>query len=244
MRLLVALGHRVLQAGQLGLELERLLARAEHVVAQGEVALARRALVVQRHARVLASTSSPPSIEVSPASIRSSVVLPAPLRPAIVTRSRRSSFNETPRRSGSPAMSLDRSDAIRTATDLHGRFAAVPHASRRSRRDLRRRVARRPGPAKTDHVTVSPDRPGLGEDGAAAHARLPGRRGDFTLIGRDIVKRVPGLQVWALDRRSQRAGGHLAASATRSPGGSSPQQTFDYYAGWIGDPRSSRTSSP
>ena len=37
-------------------------------------------------------TSSPPWIEVSPASIRSSVVLPAPLRPAIVMRSPRSSL--------------------------------------------------------------------------------------------------------------------------------------------------------
>jgi pimeloyl-ACP methyl ester carboxylesterase len=26
--------------------------------------------------------------------------------------------------------------------------------------------------------------------------------GDFTLIARELVKRVPGLQVWAVDRRS------------------------------------------
>ena len=68
-----------------------------------------------RRARPWRSTSSPPSIDVSPESIRSSVVLPAPLRPAIVSRSRRSSLNETPRSSGSPAMSLARSDAMRTA---------------------------------------------------------------------------------------------------------------------------------
>src|SRR5438067_638966 len=48
--------------------------------------------------------------------MRSSVVLPAPLRPASVSRSRRSSLNETPRSSGSPAMSLPRSDAMQTAT--------------------------------------------------------------------------------------------------------------------------------
>ena len=47
--------------------------------------------------------------------MRSSVVLPAPLRPAIVIRSRRSSLNETPRNSGVPAMSLCKSDAIKTA---------------------------------------------------------------------------------------------------------------------------------
>ena len=66
----------------------------------------------------LASTSSPTSIDASPASIRSSVVLPAPLRPDSVIRSRRSSLNEMPRSSGSPAMSLPRSDAITTAMTM------------------------------------------------------------------------------------------------------------------------------
>src|SRR3954463_9516263 len=61
------------------------------------------------------STSSPPSTDVSPASMRSSVVLPAPLRPAMVRRSRRSSLNDTPRSSGAPAMSLRRSEAMSTA---------------------------------------------------------------------------------------------------------------------------------
>src|SRR3954468_1082417 len=63
----------------------------------------------------LANVSWPPSTEVSPDSIRSSVVLPAPLRPASVSRSRRSSLNETPRSSGEPAMSLARSEAMQTA---------------------------------------------------------------------------------------------------------------------------------
>ena len=63
----------------------------------------------------LANDSSPPSTDVSPASIRSSVVLPEPLRPDSVIRSRRSSRNEMPRRSGSPTMSLARSEAMTTA---------------------------------------------------------------------------------------------------------------------------------
>src|SRR5580693_4584663 len=67
---------------------------------------------------LLAMLSSPRSIEVSPASIRSRVVLPAPLRPATVMRSRRSSLNETPRRSGAPAMSLPRLEAMATAMSL------------------------------------------------------------------------------------------------------------------------------
>src|SRR4051812_26071376 len=69
----------------------------------------------------LAKTSSPPSTELSPASIRSSVVLPEPLRPDSVRRSRRSSLNETPRKSGSPAMSLARSEAMTTAMASEGR---------------------------------------------------------------------------------------------------------------------------
>ena len=55
---------------------------------------------------------------VSPDSIRSSVVLPAPLRPDRVIRSRRSSLNEIPRSNGSPEMSLPRSDAMTTAMPL------------------------------------------------------------------------------------------------------------------------------
>src|ERR1700722_12472174 len=78
----------------------------------------------------LAMLSSPRSIGVSPASIRSSVVLPAPLRPAIVIRSRRSSLNETPRSSGCPAMSLCMSDAINNAIALRDtRAPGAPLAS-------------------------------------------------------------------------------------------------------------------
>src|SRR4051812_2980080 len=73
----------------------------------------------------LANTSSPPSIELSPDSIRSSVVLPEPLRPDSVSRSRRSTLNETPRRSGSPAMSLPRSDPMQTAIASDPRSVAL-----------------------------------------------------------------------------------------------------------------------
>src|SRR6185312_9352136 len=64
------------------------------------------------------NTSSPESTDASPASMRKSVVLPAPLRPDSVMRSRRSSLNEIPRSRGSPAMSLPTSDAITTAMPI------------------------------------------------------------------------------------------------------------------------------
>src|SRR3954453_3444323 len=54
--------------------------------------------------------------------MRSNVVLPEPLRPDRVSRSLRSSLNETPRSRGSPAMSLARSEAITTAIAHEDRY--------------------------------------------------------------------------------------------------------------------------
>src|SRR3954470_21950241 len=62
-----------------------------------------------------------------------------------------------------------------------------------------------------------------------------GGRGDFTLTAREIVKDVPGLAVWAVDRRSQRLEDtSVFAKALR--GEVSTKQMFDYYAGWLADP--------
>src|SRR3954453_13788870 len=83
----------------------------------------------------LANVSWPPSTEVWAASIRSSVVLPAPLRPARVSRSRRSSLNETPRKSGSPAMSLARSEAMQTAMGT-----SILEVARYAQNRMKRRV--------------------------------------------------------------------------------------------------------
>ena len=63
-----------------------------------------------------ANASSPPCSSVSRISARSRVVLPAPFGPDSASRSRRSSLNETPSKSGSPENSLRRLEAIRTAT--------------------------------------------------------------------------------------------------------------------------------
>ena len=56
------------------------------------------------------------SSETSPESARRSVVFPAPFGPASASRSRRSTLNETPSKSGSPESSLRRFEAMRTAT--------------------------------------------------------------------------------------------------------------------------------
>src|SRR5689334_9122955 len=61
-----------------------------------------------------ANASSPPWISLSPTSIRSSVVLPAPLGPESASRCRRSTVNETPSNRSEPASSLRRLDAVTT----------------------------------------------------------------------------------------------------------------------------------
>ena len=111
-----ALRHLALEPAQVLLERDEVAAARQDVVAQGEIALAGRALVVQRHPRALLEAPAPRRRSRSrPDSIRSSVVLPAPLRPASVMRSPRSSLNETPLNRGFPAMSLSSALAITTA---------------------------------------------------------------------------------------------------------------------------------
>jgi pimeloyl-ACP methyl ester carboxylesterase len=62
-----------------------------------------------------------------------------------------------------------------------------------------------------------------------------GGRGDFTLTARELVKDVPGLQVWAVDRRSQRLE-DTSVFEQALKGTVTPKAMFDYYAGWIADP--------
>jgi pimeloyl-ACP methyl ester carboxylesterase len=62
-----------------------------------------------------------------------------------------------------------------------------------------------------------------------------GGRGDFTLTARELVKDVPGLQVWAVDRRSQRLE-DTKVFADALAGRVTTKAMFDYYAGWIADP--------
>src|SRR6476620_9948500 len=64
------------------------------------------------------NASSPPCFSVSPASIRRSVVLPAPFGPESATRSRRSTLKETPSKRTDPAISLRRFEAMTTAISV------------------------------------------------------------------------------------------------------------------------------
>ncbi len=64
---------------------------------------------------------------------------------------------------------------------------------------------------------------------------IPGTNGgaeNFSLVGPELARQVPGLQVWAMDRREQALEDNsmmikaLAGKAT-------PQQALDYYLGWV-----------
>jgi pimeloyl-ACP methyl ester carboxylesterase len=92
-----------------------------------------------------------------------------------------------------------------------------------------------PGPSKYDKVFVTKFGPKSAKRVLVLVPGYYGGAGDFTLDAREIVKRVPGLQVWALDRRSQ-ALEDTAGFADALAGRISLQQAFDYYLGWLSDP--------
>ncbi|HEY5143755.1 MAG TPA: hypothetical protein VII98_09665 [Solirubrobacteraceae bacterium] len=91
-----------------------------------------------------------------------------------------------------------------------------------------------PGPAKYDKVTVAKYGPASAKKVLVLVPGTSGGAGDFTLVAKELVRRVPGLQVWTQDRREQALEDTsvfkklLAHQAT-------VQQALDYYLGWIGD---------
>jgi pimeloyl-ACP methyl ester carboxylesterase len=89
-----------------------------------------------------------------------------------------------------------------------------------------------PGPAQLNQVTVHQFGPASGKRILVLMPGTIGGAGDFTLIARDLVKRVDGLQVWAIDRRENAL--EDTATFARAERGEIPlQQAFDYYLGWI-----------
>ena len=97
-RVVVAGGHRLLERAQLLLESRRGRRAPESTYSrERQAAVERRPLVVQRDPRALLERElAAVRARSRPASMRSSVVLPAPFGPASASRSRRSTLNETP----------------------------------------------------------------------------------------------------------------------------------------------------
>lgn len=89
-----------------------------------------------------------------------------------------------------------------------------------------------PGPKEFDQVSVEQFGPKKPDKVLVLMPGTNGGAGNFSAIGPELAKRVPGLAVWAIDRRSaaledtsmfQKA---LAGKAT-------PEDAFNYYLGWI-----------
>lgn len=82
-----------------------------------------------------------------------------------------------------------------------------------------------PGPSKYDRVFVERFGSAKAKKVLVLAPGTQGGAGDFGLVGPELVQRVPGLQVWAMDRRTQ-AFEDLSGFASGDP-----QKAFDYYLG-------------
>ena len=89
-----------------------------------------------------------------------------------------------------------------------------------------------PGPDQFDHVYVHEMGPANADRVLVLMPGTQGGAGDFTLIAQDLIKRIDGLQVWAIDRRSNVLEDTSMFERARS-GQASLQELFDYYLGWI-----------
>jgi dienelactone hydrolase len=97
------------------------------------------------------------------------------------------------------------------------------------------RGASGPGPSKYDKVFVTKFGPRSAKRVLVLVPGYYGGAGDFTLAARELVKRLPGLQVWAVDRRSE-ALEDTSRFKDALAGRISVQQALDYYLGWLTNP--------
>lgn len=107
-------------------------------------------------------------------------------------------------------------------------------AGQAAAREARVTVATPPGPGPAELNRVWVDKYGP-RDGKRILVLMPGTiagSGDFTLAARYLVKHVDGLQVWAVDRRSQ-ALEDTSVFAQTLKGQKSLQEMFDYYLGYL-----------
>jgi pimeloyl-ACP methyl ester carboxylesterase len=115
---------------------------------------------------------------------------------------------------------------VLAGTALLALIAAGPAAARE--RLITVQTPPGPGPTELNHVTVHQFGPKSAKRVLVLMPGTVGGAGDFTLVARYLVRHVPGLQVWAIDRRSN-ALEDTATFARAARGEISLQQAFDYY---------------
>ena len=108
--------------------------------------------------------------------------------------------------------------------------AAAPAAARETRVTVPTPAG--PGPAQYNQVFVDKYGPAKAKRVLVLMPGTSGGSGNFTLAARYIVKHVPDLQVWSIDRRSQ-ALEERGVFEQALKGQVSLQYMFDYYLGWL-----------
>ena len=88
---------------------------------------------------------------------------------------------------------------------------------------VRVRGASGPGPSRYDRVSYERFGPASAKRVLILVPGTQGGAGDFSLVGPEIARRVPGLQVWAYDRRSQAFEDHTGFAT------GDPDRAFRYY---------------
>jgi pimeloyl-ACP methyl ester carboxylesterase len=89
-----------------------------------------------------------------------------------------------------------------------------------------------PGPEAYDKVYVHQMGPKKADRVLVLMPGTQGGAGNFTLLAEEIVKRVEGLQVWSIDRRSQGLE-QTAVFEQALAGERTLQEMFDHYLGWL-----------
>ena len=116
------------------------------------------------------------------------------------------------------------------STGLMALALAAPASARETRTTVATPAG--PGPAQFNQVWVDKYGPAKGKRVLVLMPGTIAGSGNFTLTARYLVKHVPGLQVWAIDRRSQ-ALEDTAMFAATLRGERSLQEMFDYYLGYL-----------
>lgn len=121
------------------------------------------------------------------------------------------------------------------AVALAGVAAAAASPATAAERVTAVKGAPAPGPDRYDRVFVTRFGPSSARRVLVLAPGTSGGAGDFTLTARELVARVPGLAVWAVDRRTQ-AFEDTSVFREALAGRRTPKQALDYYLGWLTNP--------
>ena len=92
-----------------------------------------------------------------------------------------------------------------------------------------------PGPERFDKVYVHQVGPRSAKRVLVLMPGLTSGAGNFAFIAPQIVQRIPNLQVWSIDRRSQVLEDTTMFEKLEA-GKATPDEAYDYYLGWLSDP--------